>query len=180
LTWTIFSARPLSLNELRWAVALEPDIDSLASVKPGRNISVEVKNLSSLIELVPSMDIDLGECSNTTKTRNTSDYDSEDSSDDAFDENLNATVRLIHQSAKDYFLDASLPPSLKFGINLERSHSEISRICLTYFCLHGLGYGSSYAQPLEDFTSTADKDIVRNCLKRKLADNPFIEYATLY
>jgi len=170
----------LSLNELRWAVALEPDIDSLASVKPGRNISVEVKNLSSLIELVPSMDIDLGECSNTTKTSNTSDYDSEDSSDDAFDENLNATVRLIHQSAKDYFLDASLPPSLKFGINLERSHSEISRICLTYFCLHGLGHGSSYAQPLEDFTSTADKDIVRNCLKRKLADNPFIEYATLY
>lgn len=131
LTWVTMAARPLTLGELRIAMGVESSIDSSDSLELSLNITADVKTLGSFLEIVPSGGIEPSRMG--------------DSMDDLVPEDLGATVRLIHQSAKDYLLDASglLTPSLsRFRIEANTGHMVIACTCITYLRFKDFAMGT--------------------------------------
>jgi ankyrin repeat protein len=93
LTWVALAARPLTLLELRLALAIEPSDETLALVKPRFMLYVAggIRTLcGSLLEVVPN---DKSTTTNSPEPTNSSYKDSDDIDEG---EDLTATVRLVH------------------------------------------------------------------------------------
>ncbi|KAH7175991.1 hypothetical protein EDB81DRAFT_674526, partial [Dactylonectria macrodidyma] len=120
IQWICFSAKPLSIDELRWAMAVDPDCShkSLQQCQQsedytGNNETMErrIKTLScGLAETVPSFN--------------------------------SRSVQFIHQSVKDFFIEkglsalAPLDGSLvSSDLAVGRAHYSLSRTCIRYLAM---------------------------------------------
>jgi hypothetical protein len=161
-TWVALAIKPLTLAELRIALAVELNTRCLALVEPLQNISYELLALcGSFIEIVQTDD-------KTTEGR----------TEKGNNEDLTATVRLIHQSAKEYLTDScsGLNGSLsKFQIKSQAGNGEIARTCLTYLLCEDFENG-----PVKEINADEHESNLAALLKQKLASNEFLAYAALH
>jgi ankyrin repeat protein len=174
-TWIALATRPLTLAELRIALALQGDTEYLASLDPLQNITYDLLHLcGSFIEIVRT---------DHRKTTQTQDESStfEDQSKNWENEDYTATVHLIHQSAKEYLIgswrDLNGPLS-KFQVSSRAGHNEIARTCITYLLCRDFENGPVRAdnhEPNTDPTTT-----LAGLIRQKLANHGFLEYAALY
>ncbi|KAI9760618.1 MAG: hypothetical protein M1840_002375 [Geoglossum simile] len=173
-TWAVLAARPPTLAELRIGFALEPLAKSMASVKLLRNITHDLQTLCG-----PFVDI------RQAGDRKTGLYHQLPiSTQPPIDDRsgpLAATLRLIHQSAKEYLVDNDnkLREQLsKFRVNPETGHAEMAQKCLTYLLFEDFKTGPI---GLTAVGSTTDTDAeLRKLIQGKLASNGFLEYAALF
>lgn len=177
ITWVVLAQRPLTISEFRVAMAIELNSDSTDSIETMLYISREIRNLcGSFLEVV----------SKTESPRSNTTEGTESLEDDDFEDPA-ATVRLIHQSAKDYFFDRDvrLSPQLsKFRIHEKRGHSQIGSVCLTYLLFKDfeagprqLNSGTSGTPPVTG--QSDDYTALGTVLKQLVDDYPFLGYATL-
>lgn len=153
------------MSELKIALAIRPDSKSFALLDPLRNINADLLDLcSGFMEIVPAQDQENGKR-------------------DA------ATVRVIHQSAKDYLLDYHGNPDdsyAEFRVTSAIGHIEIARSCLTYLLFEDVLRGPLEATDEDGVpsgnstTSEASTSTLHRLLEKKLANTDFLEYATLY
>lgn len=179
ITWVVLTQRPLTVSEFKVAMAIELGSDSMDSIEAMLCISREIRNLcGSFLEVVSAEEHPK---SNTTSDDNHLELEGDEYEDPT------ATVRLIHQSAKDYFFDREkrLNPQLsKFRIHEKHGHTEIASICLTYLLFKEFGTG-----PIRlgsDVPSTSPKideadghTALRQILKQKIISYPFLGYAAI-
>ncbi|KAM5342908.1 hypothetical protein ACJ41O_013874 [Fusarium nematophilum] len=113
MQWICFSTRPLTTDELQWALAVDPDCArrSLDECRASDDfidndkIDRRIKTLScGLAEIIPSSDVRI--------------------------------VQFIHQSVKDFFVESGLRALDKTNADHEvvpAAHCRLSRTCLQYF-----------------------------------------------
>ncbi|KAL8294757.1 hypothetical protein RB600_000626 [Gaeumannomyces tritici] len=122
LQWICFSTRPLTTDELQWAMAVDPD-GSHKSLKNCRQsggfiendrIDRRIKALSrGLAEIVPS--------SHTP------------------------VVQFIHQSVKDFFVETGLSVLDSSSMSaIGMAHHRLSKICIRYLATEEIGQSTSY------------------------------------
>ena len=176
-TWITLATRPLTLAELRIALAIELNTKCLDSVEPLQNISYELLDLcGSFIEIVRTDD----------KITQTLDESAafEGWTEKEKNEDFTATVRLIHQSAKEYLIDSYSglnSPLSKFRISSQAGHSEIARTCLTYLLCKDFEGGPIEENNVDDYEPNIGPAATpATLLKQKLANNKFLEYAALH
>lgn len=172
IKWVTLSERPLTLRELRMATSLELDTKSLKEVQLPRNIRQDLSILGSFIDIVPSSrpeNIDPSQDRQEVEELRHS--DSEDGLED--------TVRLIHQSAKDYLLGISDDMLYKFRIDIQKGHSELAQTCLTYLMLEEFGVGAM--DPIHTAREVDEEEAIalQPFLERRVAENDLIHYASL-
>lgn len=179
ITWVVLTQRPLTVSEFKVAMAIELGSDSMDSIETMLYISREIRNLcGSFLEVVSAKE---NPESNTTSGSSHLELEGDEYEDPT------ATVRLIHQSAKDYFFDREkrLNPQLsKFRIHEKHGHTEIASICLTYLLFKEFGTG-----PIRlgsDVSSTSPKideadghTALRQILKQQIISYPFLGYAVI-
>ncbi|KAF8246055.1 ankyrin [Wilcoxina mikolae CBS 423.85] len=120
LTYVVLAVTPISLAQLREALAVKPGTRSLNEDEIMRNIRDVQPLCGSFVEIVSSQ-----------KTLPQS-FESLSLDEEEY---LSATVRLVHQSAKDYLLDTHFKlkePLSMFRIDPLKGHKEIAETCLTY------------------------------------------------
>ncbi|OAR01719.1 hypothetical protein LLEC1_03252 [Akanthomyces lecanii] len=122
--WICFSARPLSIAELRWAMFIEPGCQhsSLAGCEADAGF---VPNDAMMKKIVGELSRGLIETDQVSDTRQ--------------------VVQFIHQSVKDYFVNeflggvSSVPGKTIARANVvartESAHRLLSRICLRYLAM---------------------------------------------
>jgi ankyrin repeat protein len=174
-TWVALATRPLTLAELRIALAIE--LECADSVEPLQNISHDLLDLcGSFIEIVRTED-------NNTQTRGELPF-LEDQTKNEEKEDLSATVRLIHQSAREYLIDSHgrlNGPLLKFRVDNRAGHSEIARTCLTYLLCRDFEGGPIKETIADSCEPTIDPTaVLEERIEQKLADHKFLDYATLH
>ncbi|KAL8307082.1 hypothetical protein RB593_005802 [Gaeumannomyces tritici] len=122
LRWICFSTRPLTTDELQWAMVVDPD-GSHKSLKDCRQsggfiendrIDRRIKALScGLAEIVPSSDTPV--------------------------------VQFIHQSVKDFFVETGLSVLDSTSISaIGMAHHRLSKICIRYLAMEEIGQLTSY------------------------------------
>jgi ankyrin repeat protein len=179
-TWVVLATRPLTLAELRIALAIELDTECLDSVEPLQSISHDLLYLcGSFVEIV-QRDNEAAAIGSASPTL-------EGSTENDEDEDLTATVRLIHQSAKDYLITFSGGlggPLSRFRIDSQAGNGEIGQICLTYLLSKDFGRGPIKEDTADDFTPNVDpidtSTTLAGSIKQKLAKYEFLDYAALH
>ncbi|OCK73077.1 hypothetical protein K432DRAFT_18093, partial [Lepidopterella palustris CBS 459.81] len=176
-TWVALATRPLTLAELRVALAIELDMTRLDSVELLQNISYDLLDLcGSFIEIV--------------RTNNKPSQTSGESSvfggeaESGENEDLAATVRLIHQSAKDYLIASENDANgllSKFQLNSQEGHSEIAKTCLTYLLCEDFQNGIVRANVADNSEPGTDPNgLLATLLNQKLAIHEFLGYAAAH
>lgn len=175
LTWAVLAARPLTLAELRIALAVKLNTTSIDENEVIRNIR-EVETLcGAFVEIVPAqISAEVHESSESIQLE-----DEEHSAD---------TVRLIHQSAKDYLLDRLFKlkePISVFRIEPPKGHLEISLQCLTYLLFDEFDdkrkqSGLHGRTAAEAFGDDEDGSYEAMVLQDKLERHPFLNYASVH
>lgn len=157
LTWVVLASRPLSLDELRIALAVRRDTSSLAQNEISNTMKAIDTICGAFVEIVP-VPAPLEE------------------------EPANA-VRLIHQFVKDYLLDprlASKDKISKFRIDPSIGHVELSEQCLTYLLYDD--FAGNQTQPGLHGPTPTDEDEEEDLysISREMREkSPFIGYASL-
>ncbi|KAH8745692.1 Het-eN [Diaporthe sp. PMI_573] len=161
IQWICFAARPLSIDELRWAMVIEPDCphQSLRAYQSEEDVAdsvlmkTQVKTLSCGLDEVtrssdylPDLSVSLRNRRKLTPSSNME------------------VVQFIHQSVKDFFLDGGLSAleggskpteaetarpetneaRAKADLAIGRAHHRLSRICIRYLAMEEI------AQPTSD------------------------------
>ncbi|KAH6987086.1 hypothetical protein EDB80DRAFT_623780, partial [Ilyonectria destructans] len=141
IQWICFSTKPLSIEELRWAMAMDPDHphkskqqcqESENYASDNKTMERRIKTLScGLVETVCSFD---------------------------WLNSNSSTVQFIHQSVKDYFIKKGLSTLAALGgsvvsssLAVARAHYSLSRTCICYFEMEEiagwLGFDEIHLEP---------------------------------
>ncbi|KAF9781969.1 hypothetical protein IL306_012090, partial [Fusarium sp. DS 682] len=128
MQWICFSTRPLTTDELRWAVAVDPDCTHKSLDECQRSsdfiiadkIDRRIKTLScGLAEIVPS--------------------------------NNARIVQFIHQSVKDFFVERGLMAldntTKEANLVVPVAHCRLSRTCIHYFRMAAHSHSQPFSQP---------------------------------
>ena len=117
IQWICFAARPLSLNELRWAMVIEPDrpLPSLRDYEAEKHYISDVEKMKKQLL---TLSRGLAEITNTQTWSG------------------RGTVQFIHQSVKDFFLNQGLSTlhddPAPFGSYEMAAHFRLSKSCFYY------------------------------------------------
>lgn len=123
--WICFAARPLSLDELRWAMIIEADCPyQYESLQAYQNADEYVSDSVRMKRRIQTLSRGLTE---VTPTR--------------------PVVQFIHQSVKDFFIEEGLLTLGGYKTSTEaaiRAHFKFSKICLRYLSMEEIGQSTSY------------------------------------
>ncbi|KAF8243652.1 hypothetical protein K440DRAFT_38350 [Wilcoxina mikolae CBS 423.85] len=173
LAWVAGAARPLTLEELRVAIALRPEDKSMKDIAGRRVFSIECE-----VQRIPFLEI----------------VDAEDGPDEfqvyhlpeakevpyAYGTLIRAsTVRLVHQSAKEYLLEYRMrlqeigqPSELRIP---ELGHAELASLCITFLKFEDFNTG-----PLQSRGNKAKQSTFTEVLRMKIKSYDFLEYAASF
>lgn len=170
LVWVLLASRPLTISELTIALAIEPgQKDIPPSKKLLRNLSAFILNyLAPFIEIIPSSPGDPSEVDGEYVQTTIPAYKSIDTS----------KIRLVHQSAQEYLLQACNTPKSRLEIDLREGHEAIARACLTYLCCGELQLGWIDEIPNDEgmFITT---NATRAKVQKRLNQFPLLGYASI-
>ncbi|KAL8369289.1 hypothetical protein RB599_010557 [Gaeumannomyces hyphopodioides] len=123
IQWICFSTRPLTTDELQWAMAVDPNGTHKSLDECQRSddfitndkIDRRIKTLSrGLAEIVPSSDAQV--------------------------------VQFIHQSVKDFFVETGLSFLDSSTSAIGMAHHRLSKICIRYLAMEEIGQLTSYGR----------------------------------
>lgn len=132
IEWICFATRPLSVDELRWAMAVEPDCPhrSLNACQNAEGLS----NKEEMEKRVQTLSRGLAEIVFSSGTH---------------------TVQFIHPSAKDFFIQEarlmSIGNSTTLDTEIGMAHFRLSRTCIRYLMMEEIGQSIDYTD--ENMTS---------------------------
>ena len=136
--WICFAIRPLSVDELPWAMAIDADCPH-RSLRTCQETEDYVSDRERIERQVLTLSRGLAEVSQTQ------------------------VVQFIHQSVKDFFvekgllaLDDSVPPTEAAG----RAHFQFSKICIRYLAMEEVSQATSYEGENFSFLRYATKSWV--------------------
>ncbi|KAH8898104.1 ankyrin, partial [Thozetella sp. PMI_491] len=126
IQWICFAMRPLSLDEMRWAMVLETGC-SFGSLKEYENIDEWIPDNDRMKRRVQTLSCGLAEVTLSSDR---------------------LVVQFIHQSVKDYFLSEGLfllnrSPASTDTVP-EMAHFQIFRICVAYIAMEEICRSKSY------------------------------------
>ncbi|KAK2590289.1 hypothetical protein QQS21_012026 [Conoideocrella luteorostrata] len=124
IQWVCFAIRPLSLDELRWALLIDP-APTPHSLEKYRSKDNWISNINVMKEQIQALSRGLVEVITLSNTQ---------------------AVQFIHQSVKDYFIDkgistlAELQNHETLKAEVEGcAHYQLSRICVHYLAMEEIG-----------------------------------------
>ncbi|KAL8301465.1 hypothetical protein RB593_000327 [Gaeumannomyces tritici] len=115
IQWICFAVEPMTLDELRWAIVIEPD-DQRRSLR-------ECQENEDYIDSADKMKLQLRKLS-----RGLAEVSQPDPSKPG-------VVQFIHQSVKDFFTARNLPASDKIATpnaSIQETHRQLAMICIRY------------------------------------------------
>ncbi|KAI4862015.1 hypothetical protein F4820DRAFT_39340 [Hypoxylon rubiginosum] len=119
IRWIHFATKPLSLNELRWAMAVETNYPqrSLRECQKSRNYILSNDRMQRQVQ---TLSCGLAEVSSGAQT-----------------------VQFIHQSVKDFFIEGGLlildNSSASTSVAIGLAHFQLSRICIHFLAMEEIG-----------------------------------------
>ncbi|KAK4070988.1 uncharacterized protein Triagg1_6355 [Trichoderma aggressivum f. europaeum] len=127
IKWVCFAKRPLSVSELRWAMAINAEYSSLNACQ---NANDYIPDDSRMKKQIVKLSQGLAEVTMGP----------------------NPIVQFIHQSVKDFFTDKGLSKlvgkivggSISRDTAIGRSHLELSKSCIQYFAMEEIVQFTSY------------------------------------
>ncbi|KAK0716128.1 hypothetical protein B0H67DRAFT_464709, partial [Lasiosphaeris hirsuta] len=126
IQWICFATRPLSIDELRWAMVIEADCPH-QSLQACESADDYVPDSVQMKRQVQTLSCGLAEVSQAQ------------------------AVQFIHQSVKDFFVETGLPALGGDATSAEtaiRAHFQLSKICIRYLAMEEIGRSTTY----NDFT----------------------------
>lgn len=141
IEWICFAMRPLSLDELRWAMTVEPDCQhgSLPQCESAGDFPSEKERMMRRVQML---------------SRGLAEIESE-----------TTTVQFIHQSVKDFFVEQGLSVLNETGTTdlvVGMAHNRLSRICIRYLAILEIDRSTSWQgghlrseYPFLDYSSTS-------------------------
>lgn len=152
IQWICFATRPLSVDELRWAMSIDTDrrYKSLQAYKSSENY---ISDDGWMERRVQTLSCGLAELASDTKS-----------------------IQFIHQSVKDFFVEKGLKAldssSTSTDSAIGAAQYRLSRTYLQYLAIEEIGQSRSYlhALAMEEPTTAARDDI--------MSEFPFLRYAT--
>jgi ankyrin repeat protein len=167
IQWILFATRPLSLDELRWAMVIEPscphttlqsyrDVENYAS--DANAMKRQIQTLScGLVEASRLSTISMAFWPRTTVQ-------------------MREVVQFIHQSVKDFFLESGLSmlqSSLTNDRAVRLAHLRLSQICIRYLTMEEI---SRWPEDKSRY-SISQLDIIPQSADKYICF-PFLHYAT--
>ncbi|KAK2669755.1 Ankyrin repeat [Fusarium oxysporum f. sp. vasinfectum] len=123
IQWVCFAVRPLSLDELRWAMIV--DADRLhKSLEEGKNTKDYISDSGRMKRRVQTLSRGLVEVTSDGKV-----------------------VQFIHQSVKDFFIEkglSALDETANPNFLVEIAHHRLSRTCIRYLAMEEIGWPASH------------------------------------
>ncbi|KAK4141525.1 vegetative incompatibility protein HET-E-1 [Dichotomopilus funicola] len=122
IQWICFATRPLSIDELRWAMVVEADCPH-RSLEACRSAEDYIPDINRMKRQVQTLSRGLAEVSHTQ------------------------VVQFIHQSVKDFFVEKGLSALDGNVTSTEaaiRAHFRFSKICIRYLAMEEIGCSTSY------------------------------------
>ncbi|KAG6980589.1 Ankyrin repeat domain-containing protein 50 [Fusarium oxysporum f. sp. conglutinans] len=123
IQWICFAVRPLSLDELRWAMIIDADCPC-KSLQECKNTEDYISDSERMKRRVQTLSRGLAEVTSGAKV-----------------------VQFIHQSVKEFFTEKGLSalnettnPDIVVGI----AHHRLSRTCIRYLAMEEIGQSASY------------------------------------
>ena len=165
--WICFATRPLTLDELRWAMVIETDTCPYRSLKACQDAEEYVPDNDSMERQVQTLSRGLAEVTRTMpyvrkfrrgipKVKRVS---------------PGPVVQFIHQSVKDFFMEEGLLVlsggcyETSTGVTF-KAHLRLGNICLRYLSMEEIGRARSYMAsefPLLPYTTTSWVAHMKQC-----------------
>ncbi|KAL8367273.1 hypothetical protein RB599_010322 [Gaeumannomyces hyphopodioides] len=128
IQWICFAARPMTLEELRWAIIIEPD-DQRRSLREYQEDEDYIDDADKMKLQLRKLSCGLAEVSQP-------------------DSSKPGVVQFIHQSVKDFFVEKSLSAldgsSTSTDAAIGMAHHRLSKICIRYLAMEEIGQSTSY------------------------------------
>ncbi|KAL8395835.1 hypothetical protein RB595_003329 [Gaeumannomyces hyphopodioides] len=118
IRWICFALRPMTLEELRWAIILEPD-DQRRSLREYQENEDYIDGADKMKLQLRKLSCGLAEISQP-------------------DSRMPGVVQFIHQSVKDFFTANDLPALNKVStidMSIEEAHHQLAMICICYLAM---------------------------------------------
>ncbi|KAK4069551.1 uncharacterized protein Triagg1_6975 [Trichoderma aggressivum f. europaeum] len=160
IQWVCFATRPLTTEELRWALVVDAKFSSLQECQKSEDY---IPNSERMNQQVIKLSRGLAEVTQRSDTRGYSiqRYDTEGSDTEGLDSQV---VQFIHQSVKDFFMNEGLVALDNISASatelIGMAQLELSKTCICYLKMEEISHSVS---------DESDK------LKEKF---PFLHYAT--
>ncbi|KAF4338216.1 ankyrin repeat-containing protein [Fusarium beomiforme] len=123
IQWICFSVRPLSLDELRWAMIVDADCQ-YKSLQECKNAKDYISDSGRMKRRVQTLSRGLAEVTSDGKV-----------------------VQFIHQSVKDFFVEkglSALEENAKTDLVVGIAHHRLSRTCIRYLAMEEIGRSASH------------------------------------
>ncbi|KAJ4180948.1 hypothetical protein NW759_017219 [Fusarium solani] len=149
IQWICFTMRPLSLDELRWAMIVDADYPhkSLLECKSTKDYIADSGRMKRRVQ---TLSCGLAEVTSDTKV-----------------------VQFIHQSVKDFFVQkglSALDENAKPDFVVGSAHHRLSRTCIRYLAMEEIGRSANHKRNDMFFESHKGDDMI--------SEFPFLYYAT--
>ncbi|EGU75419.1 hypothetical protein FOXB_14068, partial [Fusarium oxysporum f. sp. conglutinans Fo5176] len=123
IQWICFAVRPLSLDELRWAMIVDADCPC-KSLQECKNAKDYISDSGRMKRRVQTLSRGLVEVTSDAKV-----------------------VQFIHQSVKDFFIEkglSALDETTNPDFIVEIAHHRLSRTCIRYLAMEEIGRSASH------------------------------------
>ncbi|KAL9570475.1 hypothetical protein ACKAV7_005406 [Fusarium commune] len=123
IEWICFATRPLSLDELRWAMLVDADCPH-KSLQECKNTKDYISDSGRMKRRVQTLSRGLAEVTSDAKV-----------------------VQFIHQSVKDFFVEkglSALEENAKTDLVVGIAHHRLSRTCIRYLAMEEIGRSASH------------------------------------
>ena len=164
IEWICFATRPLTLDELRWALVIGAE-DSCRHklLKACQNSRRFLSNDARIKKQVETLSCGLAEVTSSIVG--------------------GGIVQFIHQSVKDFFIDNNGLLFLQDGITsidgaIGMAHYRLSRVCIIYLAMEEIGQSNSFKHhnfPFLRYAATSWVAHTKQCNDRGIAQDDLLE-----
>jgi len=167
IQWICFATRPLSLDELRWAMTVDADCPH-KSLRQCKDAEDYVHDSDTMEKRLKTLSHGLAEAVSSSSGR---------------------VVQFIHQSVKDFFVEKGLST---FGSNLKSAgtetdlvgiaHYRLSRTCIRYLAMEEIGQSTIVGDdlisefPLLHYVTTSWVSHVKQSEERMVSQDDLLNY----
>ncbi|KLJ05924.1 hypothetical protein EMPG_10632 [Blastomyces silverae] len=158
IQWICFALRPLSIDELRWAMVI--DVDSPHRSLRAYQDTEDIPDNDSMRIQVQALSRGLAEVAPSSRTQ---------------------VVQFIHQSVKDFFVEDGLlmiNSSMSIDTVIGMAHHQLSRICIHSLAMMEISEVTSYNWddfPFLAYATTSWVEHTKECDARRVAQDDLLE-----
>ncbi|KAJ4175643.1 hypothetical protein NW767_015719 [Fusarium falciforme] len=183
MQWICFATRPLSLDELRWAMLVDADCPH-RSLRACQSEEDYISDNGRMKRRVQTLSCGLAEVTLSPDSSSTSIawlFRTE-----VTPSSLAQVVQFIHQSVKDFFVEkglSALDESAKPDFVVEIAHHRLSRTCIRYLAMEEIGRSANHKRsdilsefPLLHYATTSWVAHTKQSDARSVPQEDLLEY----